>query len=63
MKTPKQRDLFGPVPPVPEPVPVEIAEHDFPMSEAYVPRGLESVPEWLLFWIDEPEWPLTGGGK
>jgi hypothetical protein len=55
-RRPAQLDLFTPVEAVPAraPVaPVPVPDFDFPDSDAYAPRGIESVPGWLLLPTDE----------
>jgi hypothetical protein len=51
---PAQPDLFQHVaPPLHHVVaPRKVEDFDFPDSDAYAPRGIESVPVWLLLPTD-----------
>jgi hypothetical protein len=54
-RKPVQRDLFPPPAPKPEP-PARRYELPEGYGEGLEPLGLDTVPRWLRFWIDEDEY-------
>jgi hypothetical protein len=54
-RKPAQRDLFPPPAPKPAPPP---RRYDLPevYGAGLEPLGLDTVPQWLRFWIDEDEY-------